>query len=115
MSATPPAALPYAATADGVRLAVHLVPKAKAGRILGLRAAAGGGGALRIAVAAAPENGAANAALLRLLADALRLPRRDLTLLHGATDRRKLVHIAGTPAALMAKLDEVLGPWLKHG
>jgi hypothetical protein len=32
----------------------------------------------------------------------------------GATDRRKLVHISGDPAALVARLEERLGPWLKR-
>jgi uncharacterized protein len=52
------------------------------------------GGAVQIHVTAPPADGAANEAVLRLLAAALDRPRRDLTLLRGATGRVKLVGIA---------------------
>ena len=45
-------------------------------------------------VTAPPADGAANEAVLRLLAAALGRPRRDLTLLRGATARIKLVAVA---------------------
>jgi uncharacterized protein len=57
------------------------------------------GGVLRIRLAAAPVDGAANAALLSLLATRLRIPMRAVTLLRGATSREKLVAIAGLSAA----------------
>ena len=41
-----------------------------------------------------PADGAANDAVLALLAAALGCPRRDLTLLRGATARIKLIGIA---------------------
>lgn len=107
--------LPFAPARDGVRLAIRLVPKAKADRILGLAEEADGAIALKIAVHAAPQEGRANEALLRLLAQVLRVKRSDLTLVLGAADRRKLVHIAGEPAALMLRLEEELGAWLKRG
>ena len=103
--------LPFSAARDGVRLAVRLAPKSAADRILGLVDDAGGP-ALKVAVRAAPHDGAANEALLRLLADLLRLPRRDITLALGASQRRKLVHIAGDPARLERLILETLEPWL---
>jgi hypothetical protein len=106
--------LPFAAAPGGVRLAVRLSPKASAGRILGLIEDGAGGVALKVAVTAPPEAGKANDALLALLAKALGLKRRDLSLQLGAADRRKLVHIAGDPAVLAATLEEKLGPWLKR-
>ena len=51
-------------------------------------------GAVQFRVTAPPADGAANEAALRLLATALDRPRRDLTLLRGATARIKLVGIA---------------------
>lgn len=51
-------------------------------------------GAVQLRVAAPPSDGAANDAVLALLAAALRLPRRDLTLLRGATARIKWIGIA---------------------
>jgi len=106
--------LPFAAADGGARLAVRLTPKASAERIVGLVEDGAGGVALKLAVTAAAEAGKANDALLELLARTLRLPRRDLSLVRGATDRRKLVHISGDPAALVARLEERLGPWLKR-
>jgi uncharacterized protein (TIGR00251 family) len=104
---------PFAASRDGVKLAVRLIPKAAAERIIGLIALPEGGAALKVAVTAPPESGKANAALLRLLARQIGLPQRDLSLLAGTRDRRKLVHFAGDPVALMQLLEERLSPWLK--
>ncbi|WP_272897613.1 DUF167 domain-containing protein [Sphingopyxis witflariensis] len=52
-------------------------------------------GVVQLRVTAPPADGAANAAVLRLLAAALGRPPRDLTLLRGATARIKLIGIAG--------------------
>ena len=108
-------ARPFAAAPGGVRLAVRLSPKASAARITGLVADADGAVALKVAVTAPPEAGKANDALLRLLAKTLRLRQGDLTLVLGAADRRKLVHVAGDPAALTRHLEESLAPWLTQG
>jgi uncharacterized protein YggU (UPF0235/DUF167 family) len=56
-------------------------------------------GELRVRLPAPPVEGAANAALLALLAERLGLPRRAITLVRGATARHKLVAIAGLDAA----------------
>jgi hypothetical protein len=103
--------LPFAAAADGVRLAVRLTPKASAERIVGLADEADGGVVLKVAVTAAPESGKANAALLKLLARAFRLPARDFVVVRGVSDRRKVVAVIGAPAALAAHLREGLRPW----
>jgi uncharacterized protein (TIGR00251 family) len=104
--------LPFAAAPDGLRLAVRLTPKASAARIIGLAREADGGVALKVAVTAPPEAGKANDALLGLVAELLDVRRRDVTLALGATNRRKLVHVAGDPTALARRLEEVLQPWL---
>lgn len=52
------------------------------------------GETVQIRVAAPPADGAANDAVLRLLAAALDRPPRDLTLLRGASARIKLISIA---------------------
>jgi uncharacterized protein len=104
--------LPFAAAPDGLRLAVRLTPKAAAARIIGLAREADGGAVLKVAVTAPPEAGKANDALLALMAELLDLRRRDVTLVLGVTNRRKLVHVAGDPAALARRLEEVLQPWL---
>jgi len=50
-------------------------------------------GAVQLRVTAPPADGAANEAVLALLATALNRPRRDLTLLRGAAARIKLIGV----------------------
>ena len=82
-------------------MTIRLTPKAARDRIDGLMPIADGGTALKVAVTAAPEDGRANDALLRLLAKEWKLPRRDLDLVQGMTDRRKVVRVSGDSQALM--------------
>lgn len=51
-------------------------------------------GVVQLRVTAPPADGAANEAVVRLLAAALNRPRRDLTLLRGASARIKLIGVA---------------------
>jgi uncharacterized protein YggU (UPF0235/DUF167 family) len=63
------------------------------------------GEAWKIRVAAPAERGAANTALVRLLADALGLGRRDVTLVSGHGARDKIVELAGiAPAEVERRL-----------
>lgn len=91
---------PATATRQGVRLTVRVAPKASRSRVLGLV-----DGALKVAVAAPPEDGKANAELVATLADALGVARRDVVVASGAASRRKLVDIAGEPNALLARVE----------
>jgi uncharacterized protein len=84
-------------TAGEVRIPVRLTPRGGADRIEGVEA-----GVLRVRVAAAPAEGAANAALLRLLADDLGVPRIRLRLVAGAASRTKLVAVDGVSRARVA-------------
>lgn len=77
-------------TAAGVVLDLSVVPGAKRTEAIGLH-----DGALRLRLAAPPVDGRANEALLAWLARELGVPRRDVTLLRGATARRKQVLVAG--------------------
>jgi uncharacterized protein len=52
-------------------------------------------GVLRAHVAAPAVGGAANQSLLKLLADELEVPRRDVRIVAGATGRQKLVVVTG--------------------
>ena len=54
-------------------------------------------GVLKVSVTAAPERGKANDALIGLLAEALDLPKRDVRVVRGASDARKLIEITGLP------------------
>jgi len=101
---------PFAAVSDGLRLRVRLTPKARHNAIEGLAPEADGSVMLKVAVTAVPEKGRANEALIGLLAKEWRIARSSITLESGATDRRKLLHLAGDPMALEA----LLTAWLTH-
>jgi len=61
-------------------------------------------GVLRARVAAPPIEGAANQALLRLIADELGVARRSVRLVAGAAGRQKLVVVEGmTPEDVLAR------------
>jgi uncharacterized protein len=105
------AAVPLVAVSDGVFLTVKLTPKSRRDAIEDVGEEAGPRGpeaVLRARVAAAPSDGEANAALIALLAKAWDVPRRDLTLVGGATSRVKRIHIRGDAAALRARLTRLM-------
>jgi len=78
-----------------MRLAVRLTPRGGRAAIDGWAIDDAGRPYLKVRVAAPPVEGAANAALLALLAKTLGLPRSALTLASGAGARLKLIDIAG--------------------
>lgn len=81
-------------------LDVQVVPRASRSRIVGPH-----DGRLKIQLAAPPVDGAANEALVELLAETLELPRTAVSVLRGATGKRKTLRIAGLAAAdLRARL-----------
>jgi uncharacterized protein YggU (UPF0235/DUF167 family) len=53
------------------------------------------GDAWKLRVAAAPEHGKANDAVLELLAETLDVPRASLTLVSGGASRNKIVELTG--------------------
>jgi uncharacterized protein (TIGR00251 family) len=57
----------------------------------------------KIRVTAPPEGGRANDAVLRLLAEALAVPRDSLTLVSGHSGRDKIVELAGLGPALVER------------
>ena len=67
-------------------------------------------GTIQIRVAASPVDGAANAALLRFLADILNVPRSRLAIASGASNRRKRISVDGmAPDELEMRLQTALG------
>jgi uncharacterized protein (TIGR00251 family) len=95
---------PITPTRDGVRVAIHLSPRARSDRLLGVSPAPEGGRTVKASVTAPARDGQANEALLQLLARAWRLPRRDLSIVVGAASRNKTVRVAGDPHQLLVKL-----------
>jgi uncharacterized protein (TIGR00251 family) len=72
------------------RVAVIVSPGASRSEIVGRH-----GDAWKVRVAAAPERGRANAALVELLASVLCVASSDVELRSGATSRRKMLEIRG--------------------
>lgn len=61
-------------------------------------------GVLKVRIMAPAVEGAANASLVRLLADELGIARRDVRIVAGASSRQKLVVIEGVdPEAIVAR------------
>lgn len=86
-------------TANEVTFMVRLTPRGGADGVAGVT-----DGVLEVRVAATPIDGAANEALLRMLARALRVPRTSLRLVGGRTARLKRVAATGvTTADLLAR------------
>ncbi|WP_102109416.1 DUF167 domain-containing protein [Oceaniglobus roseus] len=71
----------------GAEIAVRVTPKASRERIVA-------GEPLRVYVTVVPEDGKANAAVVKLLAKALGLPKTRLVLVRGDTARDKVFRVA---------------------
>jgi uncharacterized protein (TIGR00251 family) len=98
---------PWTLAADGVTVAVRLTPKGGRDAIDGIETLSDGRTVLKVRVRAAPHEGAANAALGRVLAKALGVPPGRVALAAGATSRVKRVRIVGEPAALGLALEKI--------
>jgi len=85
------------------RLALRVSPGARSSAVVGRH-----GAAWKIRVSAPPEDGRANAAVVRLLADALGVPARTISVVSGHGARDKLVELAGiAPDEIDRRLEAV--------
>jgi uncharacterized protein len=84
-----------------VTIAVWATPGASRSEVVGVA-----DGCVRVRLAAPAREGKANRELVRLIADALDVGRRDLTLVAGGSGRRKLVRVRGVD---LARAHEKLG------
>ena len=91
-------------TRDGLLLSVRLTPKSSRDQIDNLESRDDGQAYIKARVRAAPEDGKANEALIRLLADNLGLGRSAISLTSGGTSRLKILKIVGEPAELEIRL-----------
>lgn len=99
---------PYRLTAEGLLLAVRVTPNAGVDRIEGIERRDDGRVVIRLRVAAVPDKGKANAAVIALLAARLDVPKSAISVVAGETARLKTVAIMGDPATL-ARHIEALG------
>jgi uncharacterized protein (TIGR00251 family) len=72
------------------RLRLRVAPGAQRPGVVGRH-----GEAWKVRVASPPEGGRANEAVLRLIAETLRVPRKAVTLVSGHGVRDKIVELAG--------------------
>jgi hypothetical protein len=97
----------WTAAPDGVVIAVRLTPKGGRDSIDGVETMSDGRAVLKARVRAAPHEGAANEALVALLAKSLGVPPRSVEIVGGATSRIKRVHVVGEAGALVATLEKL--------
>ncbi len=87
----------WTATAAGVIIDVRLTPRGGRDAIDGSERRDDGRVVVKARVRAAPSDGEANAALCRLIAGALGIASRDVTIVAGATSRLKRVQLPAKP------------------
>lgn len=88
-------------TPSGVAIEVLVQPRASRSRLVGPH-----DGRMKIQLAAPPVDGAANEALVRLLAQLLGVPGSRVAVVRGEASRRKTVAVDGVSAA---QVNDVLG------
>lgn len=86
-------------TASGVRINIRVQPRASRAEVGGVH-----GDALKVRVTAPAIEGAANAAVIELLAATFGVSRRAVTLVSGAGSRSKIVEIEGVDESLVTQV-----------
>jgi uncharacterized protein (TIGR00251 family) len=95
---------------EGCVLPVRVQPGARRTGVQGEQA-----GALKVAVAAPPQDGRANKALIETLGDALGVRRSQIVLLSGQTRRDKRILVRGvTTTELNARIAAAFARWLRR-
>jgi len=100
---------PWRVASGAVLLSLRLTPKSSKDALEAIETLSDGRRVLKARVRAAPEDGKANLAVLRLLADQLDCPIRALSLTSGATSRAKVIRIEGEPERVIARLMALTG------
>ncbi len=98
---------PWKITGDGLLLTLRLTPKGGRDRIEGIVTDADGRPAIKARVSAPPVDGAANKALLKLLAKELGVPKSAVRFHSGETARIKRLLVSGAGAAQIATLERL--------
>jgi uncharacterized protein (TIGR00251 family) len=101
---------PWNLRGGDVVLSVRLTPKASRDEIAGVARFADGRSILNVRVRAAPEDGNANEALLRLLAKTLGVPPSAVRVEWGAGGRTKTLRVQGDSASMVGRLERLRFP-----
>ncbi len=95
---------PWTVTVDGLLLTVRLTPKGGRDAIDGIETLSDGRAVLKARVRALPEDGAANAALVKLIAKVVGIAASRVTVQSGHTSRLKVLKIEGDGADIAAMI-----------
>jgi len=79
-------------TADGLRVRLHVMPRAKRCEVSGTH-----NGALKVRVTAPPVDDAANRAVIEFFSSLLHIPKSRLTIAAGLKSRDKVLQIKNLP------------------
>jgi uncharacterized protein len=90
---------------DGVSFPVIVHPRAKKNAILGIH-----DGALKIAIAAPPLEGAANEACRKFLSKTLGISKSDIEIVKGRSSHRKIIRCRGTNQVALKDLEKTISP-----
>ncbi|MHA1529512.1 MAG: DUF167 family protein [Alphaproteobacteria bacterium] len=101
-------AVPWQRTAAGLRLTVRLTPRGGRDALGGVRRDLAGRAQLLARVASPPLDGAANKALIKMVAKALSVPKSAVAITAGKIARIKTLEIAGDPAILEQALKTLI-------
>ncbi|MBM3533501.1 MAG: DUF167 domain-containing protein [Alphaproteobacteria bacterium] len=93
----------------GALLTIRVTPKASRARLGAAATVAAGRPVLKAWVTAPPADGAANRALIELVSGALDLPKCDVEIRRGHSDRTKTLFIEGDAGELAQRLKKALG------
>jgi uncharacterized protein (TIGR00251 family) len=94
----------YRKEAGALVVTVRLTPKAHRDALEGIGVLSNGNEVVQARVRALPADGAANAALVKLFAKALRAPKSAVEIVAGHSQRLKQVRIAGDPDELAQRI-----------
>lgn len=78
-------------------ITVRVTPGASRNAVTGVEVYSNGNPALKVKVSAPPEDGKANAALVKLLSKAWRVPKGTVAVVSGSTARQKRLHVSCDP------------------
>lgn len=101
---------PWREMPGGVILTVRVTPRGGRDAVDGAETLADGKAMLKVRVRTAPENGAANDAVRRLISDVVGRPASAVRLEAGASSRVKTLAITGDAALIGTALDRVGAP-----
>ena len=99
---------PFHPCANGLLIDLNVTPKASSNKIGDVVQDSQGHAILKVYVTAVPDNGKANAAVIKLLAKVWKIPKTSLAIVRGQTHRRKTIEITGDSSVLRNKIQSML-------